>query len=132
MSMLDPWDHASALAQRLQAPESRLMIVVGAEAWCARCREVRPDVDALAARAPDDETWLWLDMEDHGQFLGDYQPGNLPMMFVYRGQRLVSATFLDNGATLERAATGAPMHPDDIPADPGIRARLLQQDWALE
>lgn len=54
--ILDPCNDASILAARLQSPQSRLLIVVGAEAWCIRCRHIRPAFDSVASRALDEDT----------------------------------------------------------------------------
>lgn len=44
--------------QRLQSPHSRLLIVIGAEAWCTRCRHIRPAFDFAASQALEKDTWL--------------------------------------------------------------------------
>ncbi|MDQ1818139.1 thioredoxin [Massilia sp. CCM 9210] len=131
--ILDPWNDAGILAKRLQLPGSRLLIVVGAEAWCTRCRTIRPDFDSLAASAKADEIWLWLDVEDHAQFLGDYLPENLPMMLVYDGDRLVSSAFLDSASALRVKPIEPLVYEDkNLLIDPGIRSRLISEDWASE
>jgi thiol-disulfide isomerase/thioredoxin len=48
-ALLDPWSDASQLAQRLQQSNSRLLILIGAEQWCAKCRDLRPQFDNLVA-----------------------------------------------------------------------------------
>ncbi len=99
--MLDPWDDAGELADRLKLPGSRLLILLGAEAWCFRCRNIRPEFDSMATRALDNEVWLWLDVEDHVEFLNGYYPENLPLMLVYKEDCLESSTFIDCAATLD-------------------------------
>lgn len=74
----------------------------------------------------------WLDIEDHAEFLGDYQPDNLPMLFIYQGKNLEHSTFLENPAALHTASQLTWANENDRPADPGIRARLLLEDWAVE
>lgn len=136
---LDPWDDASILAQRLQCANARVYIVIGATQWCSRCRELRPQFDLCAEHPLADETWLWLDLVDHGEFLGDYQPENLPMLVAYQGAQLLACLDIETPARTFKAAvdrlrtTGQAedMHRSAI-TDPGIRERLLVQGWAIE
>lgn len=128
-AQLDPWRDAALLANRLSRPGNQLIMVLGAESWCDKCRKLRPDFDRLAAQAHEYETWLWLDLEDHAEFLGDHIPDDLPMLLVYSGATLSAQRRVDSPEDLLRwdrpDAAGA------RPIDPGIRDRLLQQDWAI-
>lgn len=138
-TLLDPWDDASILAQRLRSANARAYIIFGAAQWCARCRDLRPQFDLYAEQPLADETWLWLDLIDHGEFIGDYQPENLPMLVVYQGAQLLVCVEIDTAgqsfdATVDHVRTlrvGADTHRSAA-ADPGIRERLLMQDWAVE
>lgn len=129
---LDPWHDASRLAARLAGDDALLFIAIGAEQWCARCRALRPAFDAMAQAAPDDETWLWLDIEDHADFTGDYFPENLPVLLAYRGERVLLHRLIDDGATSldDLAAAARAQQAAGGSADPGIRGRLLVADWA--
>ena len=130
MAALDPWDDADVLAQRLQYPDALLFILIGAEQWCARCRDMRPYFDALTAEAQRDETWLRFDLEEHAEFLGDYLPDDLPVLVAYRGKELVSCAVVVSRAALDQAVALARLSSATELADPGIRARLLMHDWA--
>ncbi|QBE66536.1 thioredoxin [Pseudoduganella lutea] len=121
---LDPWDDASILADRLSNPNANLFVIIGAESWCAKCRELRPQFDELAKRADPSDVWLWLDLEDHVDFIGDYVPDNLPMLVSYRGARFQSCLHVH--ASLDVMSSS---EEKGEAADPGIRARLLQHDW---
>jgi hypothetical protein len=44
--------------QRLRYRDGLLFILIGAEQWCARCRDMRPHFDAQVTQAERDETWL--------------------------------------------------------------------------
>ncbi|GGC13573.1 thioredoxin [Pseudoduganella buxea] len=129
---LDPWHDASRLAARLAGDDALLILAIGAEQWCARCRALRPAFDAIAAAAPDSETWLWLDIEDHTEFIGDYFPENLPVLLAYRGERVLLHRLIDDRAgPLDELLAAARAWPAaDGSADPGIRRRLLVADWA--
>jgi hypothetical protein len=140
-SPLDPWSDAASLAQRLSQPHAALYIVLGAEQWCEKCRILRPYFEAHVAQAPSQETWLWLDLEEHAEFLGSYLPESLPQLLAYRGSQLqLSQVIEPTGAALIQAlAQLESLEPPGragrkaagkAQADPGLRARLLQQDWA--
>jgi len=127
---LDPWDDADLLAQRLRQPDALLFIMIGAEQWCARCRDMRPRVDAMVAQAEPDDTWLLFDLEEHAEFLCNYLPEDLPVLVAYRGEELVSCAVLESGAALGLVVARARLASGLELADPGIRERLLLQDWA--
>lgn len=130
MTTLDPWDDADVLAQRLQYPDALLFVLIGAEQWCARCRDMRPHFDALVADAKRDETWLRFDLEEHAEFLGGYLPDDLPVLVAYRGKELVNCAVLESHAALLQAVAWSRSASGLDQPDPGIRARLLMQDWA--
>jgi thiol-disulfide isomerase/thioredoxin len=128
---LDPWRDAVAIAQRLSMPNSRLVVVIGAESWCELCRSFRPVFETLAAqRADESDIWLWLDLEDHADFLDGYVPDDLPIVIGYRDSTLThvllprDATGHEIGALLSKAS-----HLEKRSL-PDIRANLMANDWA--
>ncbi len=130
---LDPWQDAALLSARLQRPDSRLIVLLAAEAWCSKCRAWRPAFDTAAAQAEARETWLWLDIEDHAEFMGTYLPDDLPHLLVYEGAQLhINGPLPFDQASLtqpfdqllSRLGTTTPQ------ADFGLRTRLMQSDWA--
>ena len=86
---LDPWNDAGLIAQRLNQQSAALFVIVGAEQWCEKCRDLRPHFDAFLANADSQATWLWLDLEEHAEFVGDFMPESLPMLIAYKGNQLV-------------------------------------------
>ncbi|AXV82009.1 MULTISPECIES: thioredoxin [Ralstonia solanacearum species complex] len=125
---LDPWTHAREIAERLSHPSARLVVVLGAESWCEKCRTLRPAFDAWAMQAAPHEVRLWLDIEDHAEFIGPDLPADLPMLIAYEGARLTHAHVLKPGIeTIEHALDGA---GKPAQADPGILARLTRENWA--
>ncbi len=127
-AMLCPWRDARVIAERLRQPGARLVIALGAESWCGKCRTLRPHFDRLVAVASDSETWLWLDLEDHAEFIGDYIPNDLPQLIVYDGPTLVQCQTLTTAFEAPKAELA-----DDLDVDPrhlsGIRLNLMQEDW---
>ncbi len=129
---LDPWNDAAFIADRLASPSARLIVLIGAESWCGTCRTLRPVFDAMAQeRAGRDETWLWLDLEEHGEFLDDFIPASLPWLMVYKAAQLTHATIISGAsAALLEEVLAQPSHVDQGDF-PDIRARFMASDWAL-
>lgn len=127
MTMLDPWEDAAVLAERLSDPQTRLVLVVAAEAWCGKCRTLKPAFEAWAADAPPSDIPLWLDLDEHGPLLGDYLPEDLPEILVYQDGQLIGRTFYraDAGPLADQIAGALPAGDD-----PGLLRQLLRQDWA--
>lgn len=127
---LDPWDDAQMIAGRLAQPGAELLVVLGAEAWCQRCKGMRPGFEALrAAHAPAHAVWLWLDLEDHAEFLGDFLPEDLPMLLRWQAGVCVQAAVLES---INLATTPAVRSREvELPAaPPEIWAALTQKGWA--
>jgi hypothetical protein len=59
--------------------------------WCGICRDWRAGFDALAAQLPAGlaARWAWIDVEEHADALGDYEPPNFPVLAVQRGGELL-------------------------------------------
>jgi hypothetical protein len=129
--LLDPWSDAQVIALRLARFNERLVVGLGAEAWCEKCRALRPLFEARAAQAAPNELWLWLDLEDHAQFIGDFQPDDLPWLLVYAGPALMHCAAIGPGIeSLDGALAQVAVPGPAIADDSGVHARLLHPDWA--
>lgn len=115
------------LAQRVRSPGCSFTLVIGAEAWCERCRSLRPAFDALAAAGEAEAVFLWLDIEEHAEFVEPWSPADLPAAFVYQGGVLQGAGYLREPATTLAAQLADLGAASD---DGGVFARLTAQDWA--
>ena len=128
--ILDPWDDAAELSRRLILPGSQLLLVIGAEAWCARCRVLRPEFDALAQNTEDERICLWLDVEDHAVFLDTYLPDDLPELLVYRDGCCTYRGAVSGHLGALSALIADVCDSSGSADDPGIFGRLLAVDWA--
>ena len=54
-------------------------------AWCDVCKAYRPQFDALAERHPD-KCFLWIDVEDQADMVGDIDIDNFPTLLLQRGE----------------------------------------------
>ena len=53
--------------------------------WCGTCREYRSGFEQLAGQF-EGVRFLWLDIEDHAESLGDLDVENFPAILVRRGE----------------------------------------------
>ncbi|MDB5764544.1 MAG: thioredoxin family protein [Herminiimonas sp.] len=53
-------------------------------AWCDVCREYRPGFDELAA-LHSDKQFVWIDIEDQADVVGDLDVENFPTLLIQRG-----------------------------------------------
>jgi hypothetical protein len=129
MTMLDPWHDAATIAARLTAPMARLVVLIGAESWCERCRTLKPAFEAMALqREGQDETWIWLDLEDHADFLDGFIPDDLPILMQYSGADLSGALV---GRAVTASAFASPVAGPSLTGLPDLRVRLMATDWAV-
>ena len=106
MPSFDSWNDAQALARHLQRPDAELLVVIGAEAWCEKCRRLKPAFETLCAAAmPEQAAWMWLDLEDHRDFLDGFIPPDLPLLLRWRAGVCVQA------AVVEDIALDGPLAP---------------------
>lgn len=56
--------------------------------WCGTCREYRPGFEQVAARFPG-MSFVWLDIEDHAEQLGDLDIENFPTMVICCGASIL-------------------------------------------
>lgn len=130
--LLDPWTDAAAIAARLMLPSAHLVILIGAESWCERCRTLKPAFESMAQQKNiEGEVWLWLDLEEHADFLDEFIPDDLPLLMSYRGPSLTQVLLgrAVNVAVLAEKPPRAPMSTEL--ALPDIRNRLMAGDWAV-
>ena len=52
-------------------------------AWCDTCRSYRSGFDQLAAQHPD-KRFVWIDIEDQADFIGDIDVENFPTLLIQR------------------------------------------------
>lgn len=102
-------DVAEALAQ------DRWIVACLCAAWCGTCASYRAAFDDLASRHPD-KYFLWVDIEDHADVVGDLDVENFPTLLIQHHEhvaffgtvlpdaklahRLVQAQSAMNGAEL--------------------------------
>ncbi len=117
------------LAALDRALTQRPRLVVGlCAAWCDTCAQFRSDFEALAAAQPA-STFVWLDIEDDAEVVGDVDVDNFPTIAVFDADRLLhfGASLPQPGVVARLLTSLSPAHPP-IAGDgavQGLRERLL-------
>ena len=82
-------------------------------AWCGTCGSYRPAFDALAARHPD-KVFVWIDIEDQADVVGELDVENFPTLLVQRGETVAFfGTVLPDAAIAERMVQAQISHSDE-------------------
>ena len=92
-------------------------------AWCDTCRAYRSSFEQLAALHPD-KRFVWIDIEDQADFIGDVDVENFPTLLIQQGDtvaffgtvlpdmkladRLIAAQAEKSVAELRAEATASP------------------------
>ena len=92
-------------------PNEHLLAACLCAAWCRTCDDYRPTFDALASEFSTQARFVWVDIEDDEEALGDVDVQDFPTLLVARGDAvLFYGPVLPHAATaralLQRAAAG--------------------------
>lgn len=99
---------------RLAKPTDMLVACYCA-AWCDTCSLYRERFEALAAQHPE-HAFVWIDIEDHPDLLGDEDVENFPTLMIERaGNVLFFGTMLPHIQQLERLITTLAANPTAAP-----------------
>lgn len=115
-----------ALANRLRQPDATLVICFCA-AWCDTCKEYQPRFESLSARHQE-ASFVWVDIEEHPDLLGDEDVENFPTILVQQGESVrFLGTVLPHIEHLDRLieAMKAPGKPQSTDL-PDVRALLCE------
>lgn len=108
------------LPARLAGQNPTLVACLCAD-WCGTCREYLPKFQALAERLPE-HVFVWLDVEDHAELMGDEDIEDFPTLLVqdatgirFYGTMLPHIGHLEKLlATLGNTPAGAPLAGPDL------------------
>jgi thiol-disulfide isomerase/thioredoxin len=106
-------DNRDSIAQALD--DDRWIVACLCAAWCGTCASYRAAFDGLAARHPD-KHFIWIDIEDQAEVVGDLDVDNFPTLLI---QRHDMVTFFGT------------MLPDPALAERLIQAQVAQSDQEL-
>ena len=66
------------------ADASRIAVISLCAAWCDTCNDFRSGYELLAQSRPD-VIFVWLDIEDDAEAVGDVDVENFPTLAIFRG-----------------------------------------------
>lgn len=75
-------ENRSRIAE-IVSDDTAWIIVCLCAAWCDVCREYQPGFEQLAARHPD-KHFIWIDIEDEADVVGDLDVENFPTLLMQR------------------------------------------------
>jgi thiol-disulfide isomerase/thioredoxin len=82
-------------------------------AWCGTCSSYRAAFDALAARHPD-KTFVWIDIEDQADVVGDLDVENFPTLLLQRRDKVAFfGTMLPDPNLADRLVQAQALLPDE-------------------
>jgi thioredoxin-like negative regulator of GroEL len=71
-------------------------------AWCGTCGSYRATFESLAAKHAD-KVFVWIDIEDHSDLLGDLDVENFPTLLIQHGDLVTFlGTMLPDGGIADR------------------------------
>lgn len=74
-------ENRSLLAETIS--DDKWVVACLCAAWCDVCNQYRPGFDQLASRHPD-KHFIWVDIEDHADVVGDLDVENFPTLLIQR------------------------------------------------
>ncbi|HEY8606533.1 MAG TPA: thioredoxin family protein [Noviherbaspirillum sp.] len=100
-------------------------------AWCDTCRSYRDGFDRLAARHPD-KRFVWIDIEDQADFIGDIDVENFPTLLIQRRDVVAFfGTVLPDAGVADRLLSAqAERDPAELLAE--ASSSTERQDWQRE
>jgi thioredoxin 1 len=100
-------------------------------AWCGTCSQYRSNFETLASRHPD-KRFVWIDIEDQADVVGDLDVENFPTLLIQRGDAVAFfGTVLPDLQLADRLiAAQAEKSDADIRAEAANNAERRQ--WQIE
>jgi len=103
-------DNRAQLAQALSG--DRWIVACLCAAWCGTCTGYRATFEQIAARRPD-QVFVWIDIEDQSDVVGDLDVDNFPTLLIQRGETVAFfGTVLPDQALAERLVASQLAHGD--------------------
>ncbi|HLR12197.1 MAG TPA: thioredoxin family protein [Burkholderiaceae bacterium] len=87
MAVYNP-QYPDALQRRLQCQDTTLLVVCFCAAWCDTCTTYQADFEALANAWPA-AMFIWIDIEEHSELLGEEDIENFPTVMLQTRQNTV-------------------------------------------
>ncbi|CAJ0741740.1 thioredoxin family protein [Ralstonia mannitolilytica] len=129
MPLLSPDTDTDIAALREHIHHGRWLVACLCAEWCGTCRSYRATFADLAARHPEC-CFVWVDVEDHADALGDFDVENFPTLLVQRMDDAGDVLFF--GPVLPHAGVVEGLLSRDLAAAPAVPAAPDLRAWLLE
>ena len=95
--------------------DGRWVVACLCAAWCGTCSSYRATFEELATRHPD-KTFVWIDIEDQADVVGDLDVENFPTLLLQQGDTVAFfGTTLPDAALAERLVQAqAELAPEEL------------------
>jgi thioredoxin 1 len=104
-------DNRADLARALSG--DRWIVACLCAAWCGTCEGYRATFEQIAARHPD-QHFVWIDIEDQSDVVGDLDVDNFPTLLIQRGETVAFfGTVLPDAALAERLVASQLANSDE-------------------
>jgi thiol-disulfide isomerase/thioredoxin len=104
-------DNRAAIAAALAG--DRWTVACLCAGWCGTCTSYRAAFEQLAARHPD-KHFVWIDIEDQSEVVGDLDVENFPTLLIQRADTVAFfGTVLPDPALAERLLAAQTSHSDE-------------------
>lgn len=104
-------DNRASIAELLEG--DRWVVACLCAAWCGTCGSYRSAYETLAARHPD-KVFLWIDIEDQADVVGDLDVDNFPTLLIQRHDLVAFfGTMLPDPALADRLIQAQVEHSDE-------------------
>jgi thioredoxin 1 len=98
-------------------------------AWCDTCNGYRAGFDAWSARHPD-KCFVWIDIEDQADIMGDIDVDNFPTLLIQRGNTVAFfGTVQPDHGLAERLLMAQVAQMDAADAKSHVPASIEQEMW---
>ena len=104
-------DNRAAIAEAISG--ERWTVACLCAGWCGTCTSYRTAFENMAARHPD-KHFVWIDIEDQSDVVGDLDVENFPTLLLQRGETVAFfGTVLPDPALAERLLAAQVTHSDE-------------------
>ncbi|WP_313705699.1 thioredoxin family protein [Massilia sp.] len=126
------FDNRDTIAAAIEG--DRWVVACLCAAWCGTCGSYRAAFEGLAARHPD-KVFVWIDIEDQADVVGDLDVENFPALLVQREDTVAFfGTMLPDPAVADRLVQAqAELAPEELArlAQSSEERRTWQRDCNL-
>jgi thioredoxin 1 len=113
------------------ADDQRWIVACLCAAWCNVCTSYRSAFEALAERHPD-KHFMWIDVEDEADIVGDFDVENFPTLLMQRGDTVAFYGTLPPDAQIAERILNSVASQTDASLAAEARGSAERRGWQEE